>query len=139
MAYLLYTTVFMFLVFSTVLILTRAQWTPLLPPSLQNLTTHLPTFPSLPTFRYQPVPSTFQTDIESGLHSANFSLADNFLSSTETRSGLSDNGKKEIQKIMRKKKVNFDEARRLWMQETFKREGISEDGLPRDPKFVSFS
>ncbi|PQE08947.1 hypothetical protein CJF32_00002690 [Rutstroemia sp. NJR-2017a WRK4] len=136
MAYLLYTTVFMFLVLSTVLILTRTHWTPLLPARLQN---HLPSFPSLPTIRYQPVPSTFQTDIESGLHSSNFSLADNFLSSTETRSGLSDNGKKEIQKIMRKKKVNFDEARRLWMQETFKREGISEDGLPRDPKFVSFS
>jgi len=40
---------------------------------------------------------------------------------------------------MRKKKVNFDEARRLYMQERFKREGIAEDGRPRDPKFVSFS
>ena len=40
---------------------------------------------------------------------------------------------------MRKKRVGFDEARRLWVEERMRREGIGRDGRPRDPKFVSFS
>lgn len=44
-----------------------------------------------------------------------------------------------MKKIMRKKKVGFDEARRLWVEDRFRREGIGADGRPRDPKFVSFS
>lgn len=87
---------------------------------------------------YHELPHSFENDIESGLSSSNFNLSQNLLDS-DPRNGLSDNGKREIQKIMKKKKVNFDEARRLWMQETFKKENIGPDGRPRDPKFVSFS
>lgn len=52
---------------------------------------------------------------------------------------MDEEGKRQVQKIMKRKKVGFDEARRLWMQERFKKGGIGEDGIPRDPKFVSFS
>ena len=40
---------------------------------------------------------------------------------------------------MKRMRVGFDEARRLYMQRRFKDQGIGEDGTPRDPKFVSFS
>jgi len=55
------------------------------------------------------------------------------------REGLDDAGRKEIQKIMSRRRVDFDEARRLYMQDRFKKNGIGPDGRPRDPKFVSFS
>ena len=42
-------------------------------------------------------------------------------------------------RIMKRRGVGFDEARRLLMQERFKKQGVGEDGVPRDPKFVSFS
>lgn len=40
---------------------------------------------------------------------------------------------------MKRKKLGFDEARRVLMQERFRKAGVGEDGVPRDPKFVSFS
>lgn len=40
---------------------------------------------------------------------------------------------------MKRKNTTFDEARRLYMQERFKKSGIGADGLPRDPKLVTFS
>lgn len=41
--------------------------------------------------------------------------------------------------MMKTRGVGFDEARRLVVEERFRREGIAPDGRPRDPKFVSFS
>ena len=67
-----------------------------------------------------------------------FDLAGN-ISSSDPRAGLDHASKKEIQKIMKKRKVDFDEARRLYMQERFRKNDIGPDGTPRDPKFVSFS
>jgi hypothetical protein len=40
---------------------------------------------------------------------------------------------------MAKRKVDFDEARRIYVQERFRKNDIGPDGRPRDPKFVSFS
>jgi hypothetical protein len=57
----------------------------------------------------------------------------------DSRSGLDEQGKKEVLRMMRSRGVNFDEARRLVMQEKFRKAGVGEDGRPRDPKFVSFS
>ena len=39
---------------------------------------------------------------------------------------------------MKQRKVGFDEARRMWMEERFGRENIGKDGRPRDPKAVMF-
>jgi hypothetical protein len=57
----------------------------------------------------------------------------------DSRSGLDEGGRREVLRIMKRKKVNFDEARRMYMEKNFKKAGISADGIPRDPKFVSFS
>jgi len=88
-------------------------------------------------FKYQPVGS-FQDDAAAGLHSSNFDLAAN-IEAGDSRSGLDEQGKKEVLRMMKTMGVGFDEGRRLVMQEKFRKAGVGEDGRPRDPKFVSFS
>lgn len=57
----------------------------------------------------------------------------------DSRRGLDQRGKREVQKIMKSRKVGFDEARSVYMQQSFANNDIGPDGRPRDPKFVSFS
>jgi len=57
----------------------------------------------------------------------------------DARSGLDERGKREVLRIMKRKNVGFDEARRMFMEKNFKKAGIGQDGVPNDPKFVSFS
>lgn len=40
---------------------------------------------------------------------------------------------------MKNKKVGFDQARRIYTEQRFAKNNIGPDGMPRDPKFVSFS
>ncbi len=72
------------------------------------------------------------------MHSADFDLSAN-IAGEDSRAGLDPKSKRDIQRIMKVRGIGFDEARRLHMQQSFKKAGISADGLPRDPKFVSFS
>jgi len=114
-----------------VLILTRNHWLPVL---------HQLPHPSLPfsnSTLYSRLPS-FSSDIESGLSSSTFDLSAN-VDANDSRAGLDDASKKEIQKIMRNRRVGFDEARRIYTEGRFAKNGIGPDGRPRDPKFVSFS
>lgn len=94
------------------------------------------------TIRYTPLADTFDGDIESGLTSEQFDLHAN-TAGGDSRSGLDDEAKSEILKIMNgsmlRGKTTFDEARRIYMERTLMRQGIGADGLPNDPKFVSFS
>ncbi|KAJ4309656.1 hypothetical protein N0V94_008828 [Neodidymelliopsis sp. IMI 364377] len=125
MGYILYSASFLTLLLGTALYLTRSRWLPLLP----SIT---------PGALYTRLPTSFREDIEAGLHSSAFDLTGN-IEGEDSRQGLDDAGKKEVMRIMKRKGVGFDEARRLLMQERFKREGVGSDGVPRDPKFVSFS
>lgn len=59
--------------------------------------------------------------------------------SGDSRSGLDATAKREILRIMQRRRLQFDEARRVYMEERFRANGIGADGRPRDPKFVSFS
>ncbi|CZS93850.1 probable protein precursor [Rhynchosporium agropyri] len=126
MGYLLYSTVFSLLFISTVLFLTRSLW--------------LNTMLSLPgtSFLYSRLPASFSADIENGLSSSAFDLSGN-VAAGDSRRGLDDMSKREIQKIMKSRRVNFDEARRIHTEGRFAKNNIGPDGLPRDPKFVSFS
>jgi hypothetical protein len=128
MGYLLYSTCFVLLILSTVLYLTRSRWAP-------HLTSI--TFPGS-NYLYSRLPSSFASDIESGLSSSAFDLAGN-VAAGDSRAGLDDSSKKEIQKIMRSRRVGFDEARRMYTEGRFAKNNIGPDGRPRDPKFVSFS
>ncbi|CAL3966066.1 hypothetical protein PZA11_002841 [Diplocarpon coronariae] len=128
MGYLLYSTVSSLLIIITVLFLTRSLWL------------HHITMLSLPgsSFIYSRLPSSFSADIENGLSSSDFDLSGN-LASGDSRRGLDDKSKREIIKIMKSRRVNFDEARRIHTEGRFAKNNIGPDGLPKDPKFVSFS
>ena len=141
MGYILYSLTFSFLVLVTgkfpckpynhnvpsadlpVLYLTRHRWNHLVP---------------IPDYIYTRLPSSFTNDIESGFTSTDFDLSAN-VAAGDSRTGLDQRAKREVQKIMKSRKVGFDEARRMYTQATFAKNDIGPDGLPRDPKFVSFS
>lgn len=57
----------------------------------------------------------------------------------DSRAGLDVRGKRDVQRIMKNRGIGFDEARRVYVEQRFKKNNIGPDGLPRDPKFVSFS
>jgi hypothetical protein len=57
----------------------------------------------------------------------------------DSRQGLDTKAKHQIQKIMKSRRVDFDEARRLYTEQRFAKNNIGPDGMPRDPKFISFS
>lgn len=124
----LYSILFLFLSTSTALYVTRDKWLP-----------HITSLP-IPHF-YQAVQSSFANDIESGLTSSNFDLQQNLVN--DPRSGLDNAAKQEVLSIMRggwfRRPVNFDEARRIYMERMLERQGIGRDGRPRDPKLVTFS
>ena len=128
MAYVLYSTVFFFLVFITALYFTRGRWAHLVPAI------------NLPggDYLYSRLPASFAGDIEAGLSSSTFDLAGN-VAGGDGRAGLDDAAKQEILKIMKKRRMKFDQARRVYMENRFRDNGIGPDGRPRDPKFVSFS
>ncbi|KAI9810963.1 MAG: hypothetical protein M1827_005694 [Pycnora praestabilis] len=123
MGYVVYSLSFCFLVIATALYLTRSRWLHLLP---------------VPDYIYQRLPTSFADDIEAGFSSNAFDLSTN-VSSGDSRAGLDEQAKREVQKIMRSRRVGFDEARRIFTEDRFAKNNIGSDGRPRDPKFVSFS
>lgn len=126
MAYLLYSVFFVSIILGTALYLTRDRWTHYLPPSFQD------------AIHYTRLPTSFMGDVESGFTSADFDLTSN-ITEGDSRGGLDQKAKREIQRLMKVRGINFDEARRVYMEQGFKKAGIGADGVPRDPKFVSFS
>lgn len=78
------------------------------------------------------------SDVEAGFTSDDFDLSGNIMQG-DSRAGLDVNAKRDVQGIMKSRGIGFDEARRVYMEKRFKKNNIGPDGLPRDPKFVSFS
>ena len=105
------------------LYLTRSRWLHLLP---------------VPDYIYDRLPSTFAGDVEAGLVSSEFDISAN-VAEGDTRAGLDDQAKREILRIMKRRRVDFNEGRRIYMEQRFSKNNIGPDGRPRDPKFVSFS
>lgn len=81
--------------------------------------------------------NNFASDIEEGFSSSNFDLREN-VEAGDSRAGLDDRGKKEVQRIMKARNVGFDEARRIFIEERFGRNNIGKDGRPTDPKAFMF-
>ncbi|KJZ73373.1 hypothetical protein HIM_07167 [Hirsutella minnesotensis 3608] len=117
-----------FVVTATLLFLTRASWI------------HYVRQLRLPgaDYIYSRLPNSFVGDIEAGLSSSNFDLSGN-VEAGDSRAGLDDASKAEILRIMKRRRMTFDQARKVYMENRFKANGIGADGRPRDPKFVSFS
>lgn len=164
MAYLFYTICFVLLVcatgklpvrritrssanIATVLYASRERWKPYTPPipyltapgtipePIYNITTYVSNYVN--SFRYTRLPTSFAGDVEAGFSSASFDLSEN-IEAGDSRQGLDDAGKREVQRIMQQRRCNFDEARRLYIEETFGRNGIGADGRPLDRKAVMF-
>lgn len=108
---------------STALYFTRSRWMPLIP---------------TPGYIYSRLPTSFSGDVEAGFTSTDFDLNAN-IADGDQRAGLDQKGKREVQRIMKSKRVGFDEARRIYTEQRFAKNNIGPDGRPRDPKFVSFS
>ena len=108
--------------------LTRKRWTPYVPDKIQDLLNG----------GYSRLPTSFMGDVESGFTSSSFDLTSN-VTEGDSRAGLDQKGKRDVQRLMRTRAISFDEARRVYMEQRFAKNGIGPDGLPRDPKFVSFS
>ncbi|KAJ5985144.1 hypothetical protein N7499_008578 [Penicillium canescens] len=123
MTYLFYSLIFTVIISGTALYLTRSRWIPLIP---------------VPDYIYHRLPSSFTADLEAGLSSSQFDLAAN-VAGGDSRGGLDQKAKREVRKIMKNQKVDFDEARRIYTEQRFAKNNIGPDGRPRDPKFVSFS
>lgn len=142
MAYLLYTLIFLTLLSGTLLYLTRAHWLPSFTYQVQDLGSRL-RYTFTREYIYSRLPATFTShsfadDMEAGLSSSTFDLGTN-IEGGDSRAGLDDTAKREILKIMKKRRLNFDAARRVYLEQRFADNGIGADGRPRDPKFVSFS
>ncbi|KAF2858173.1 hypothetical protein K470DRAFT_221849 [Piedraia hortae CBS 480.64] len=146
MAYFYYTLTFFFMLTATVLYVTRDKWKPYAPP-IPYLTAPgtIPeplfrTSEYFNSFRYVRLPTsaTFAEDAEAGLHSSTFNLAEN-IGDGDSRSGLDMHSKQQVYRIMKLRGVNFDEARRIFVEERFGREGIGADGRPLDRKAIMFS
>jgi hypothetical protein len=127
---------------------TRNIWKPIAPP-IPYLTApgHIPDWlynihdsisDSVARIRYSRLPTDFAGDAEAGLHSSNFNLAEN-IEASDSRAGLDENAKRDVYIIMKRRGVTFDEARRIYVEGVFGREGIGADGRPLDSKAVMFS
>jgi hypothetical protein len=128
MSFLLLCITFSFFVVATALFFTREWWRHRVPDL---------SFPGA-DYLYSRLPTSFAGDIEAGLSSSTFDLSAN-VDQGDSRAGLDDTAKAEILQIMKKRRLKFDQARKVYMENRFKANGIGPDGRPRDPKFVSFS
>lgn len=69
-------------------------------------------------------------DVEDGLTSGDFNLGDNLMEG-DARSGLDDVGRREVKKIMKKQKIDFDGARKIYVEGRFAKNNIGpEVGIP---------
>lgn len=128
MAYILYSVSVFCIILVTIAFFTRTRWSHHIPDI------HLPGAGYL----YSRLPSSFTGDIEAGLSSSTFDLSTN-VEAGDSRRGLDDAAKAEVLKIMKKRRMTFDQARKVYMENRFRDNGIGADGRPTDPKFVSFS
>ncbi|SSD58554.1 related to UPF0357 protein YCL012C [Saccharomycodes ludwigii] len=78
----------------------------------------------------------FVDDLENGLSSANFDIISH--NSSDNRRGLDEVNKLEIKRLMEEKNISFDEARLLYMNNRMSENSISDNGIPIDPKVVTF-
>ncbi|KAH8093265.1 hypothetical protein BXZ70DRAFT_949705 [Cristinia sonorae] len=103
-----------------------------------TLISHVPNpirsfFPSLG--HYTPL-ATFEDQANAGLTSDSFDIEAN-IRDGDSRAGLDERGTQEVLAIMRRDRVNFDQARLIRQNEIFAANGISPSGLPLDSKAIT--
>ncbi|SCU90796.1 LAME_0E10066g1_1 [Lachancea meyersii CBS 8951] len=78
----------------------------------------------------------FSEDIEAGFTSRNFDLSSH--NADDQRDGLDDEAKNEIKQIMQQDRVDFDQARFIYLKQKLGNNNIAANGMPLDPKAVTF-
>ncbi|KAF7309450.1 hypothetical protein MIND_00315800 [Mycena indigotica] len=84
---------------------------------------------------YQPL-STFEQQIGAGMTSSDFDIEAN-LHGGDSRMGLDEAGTREVMEIMRRERVNFDQARLIRHNRILAQNGIDPSGMPIDAKAVT--
>ncbi|KAI0708824.1 hypothetical protein K466DRAFT_61563 [Polyporus arcularius HHB13444] len=84
---------------------------------------------------YQPV-STFAEQVDAGMSSSTFDIEAN-IRDGDSRAGLDDRGTQEVLDIMRRERVNFDQARLIRHNQILAANGIDPSGMPLDAKAVT--
>ncbi|EJD47896.1 hypothetical protein AURDEDRAFT_183662 [Auricularia subglabra TFB-10046 SS5] len=109
----------------------RSKLAPLVPPRVAN---------RLPYFRhyaYSPLPGqSFSDQAAAGLTSSTFDLEQNMFGG-DSRMGLDEHGAAEVNEIMRRDHLSFDQARLIRQQRYLARNGIDPTGMPLDSKAVT--
>ncbi|KAI0825785.1 hypothetical protein BC629DRAFT_1578414 [Irpex lacteus] len=84
---------------------------------------------------YTPL-STFESQANAGLTSESFDIEAN-IRDGDSRAGLDEQGTQEVLDIMRRERVNFDQARLIRQNQIFAANGIGPNGMPLDSKAVT--
>ncbi|KAJ7663806.1 hypothetical protein DFH06DRAFT_1324325 [Mycena polygramma] len=117
----------LFVLLLTLTIRYRAALLPHIPARIRQL---------LPTLNnYQPL-ATFSEQIGAGMTSSDFDLEAN-IRDADSRSGLDEQGTREIMDIMRRERVNFDQARLIRHNRILAQNGIDPSGMPMDSKAIT--
>ncbi|KAK7466309.1 hypothetical protein VKT23_005036 [Stygiomarasmius scandens] len=90
-------------------------------------------FPQLS--HYTPL-STFADQANAGMSSSAFDIEAN-IRDGDSRMGLDDRGTQEVRDIMRRERVNFDQARLIRQNRILAANGIDPSGMPLDSKAVT--
>ncbi|KAF7974118.1 hypothetical protein HWV62_19603 [Athelia sp. TMB] len=90
-------------------------------------------FPSLN--QYTPL-STFSEQATAGMSSSTFDIEAN-IRDGDSRAGLDERGTQEVMEIMRRERVNFDQARLIRHNQILARNGIDPSGMPLDSKAIT--
>lgn len=78
----------------------------------------------------------FAQDLENGFSSRNFDISTN-IAAGDQRS-LNEEATQQIRAIMEAENIGFDEARAAYFRDTLDLNNIDENGVPRDPRTVTF-
>ncbi|KAH9840058.1 uncharacterized protein C8Q71DRAFT_745643 [Rhodofomes roseus] len=84
---------------------------------------------------YTPL-STFAEQADAGLTSTSFDIEAN-IREGDSRAGLDERGTQEVVEIMRRERVNFDQARLIRQNRILLANGIDPSGMPLDAKAVT--
>lgn len=79
----------------------------------------------------------FEGDLENGFSSNNFDITDN-IAKNDPRT-LDEAAKEEIRSLMQRHNLTFDEARLRYLREKMRANGVDANGVPTDPRTVTFS
>ncbi|KIM88214.1 hypothetical protein PILCRDRAFT_814120 [Piloderma croceum F 1598] len=84
---------------------------------------------------YTPL-SSFADQAHAGMSSNAFDIEAN-IRDGDPRAGLDERGTQEVMEIMRRERVNFDQARLMRHNQILARNGIDSTGIPLDSKAVT--